>query len=255
MRLVDGRKLAECMSEEKDKEVTKYFQKRVFPRLPEMRAAKARGLFPKSEGWRNVVEHEIVEAEACDILAEELGILELTRRNVNLAASLHDVNKRREIELMRKVGSSGYAQGQADQGRFLKERGYSDEVIELAESVGGGVLLDFLVDPKASELKVREDIPIQKLIVHYVDDIVLNNNIVPLKDRIAYLLTVPAYKELNEAGRHDFNGRTAFEVQFEVSRQIEQRLARMINVDPPESLPDFIKGKIEERIKDQTNSK
>lgn len=243
------------MPEDKDKDTTRYFQKRSLAYLSQMRDAKIRGLFPKSEGWRNVVEHEIVEAEACDVLAEELHLAEEIRRNINLAASVHDINKRREIELMRKVGYLGYDRGQSDQDDFLKERGYSEEVVDLAGSVGSGSLFEFLVDSKAGELQVREDLPLSKLIVHYVDDIVLRNNIVPLKERIAYLLTVPGYNELNEAGRKDFNGKTAFEVQFEVSRQIEQRLAGLLNIDPPESLPDFIKGKIEGRIKAQINSK
>ena len=73
-----------------------------------MRVAKTTGLFPKSEGWRNVVEHELVGAEAADVLAEALSLPKPERDNLYTAAILHDAYKRREIELAREKGASGF---------------------------------------------------------------------------------------------------------------------------------------------------
>ncbi len=235
----------------KGKHQVRYWQKRSFRHLPEMRAAKAAGLFPKKEGWRNVVEHEIVEAEACDILAEAISLPQAERRQVKDAAALHDVFKRKEKELMERLGPEGYTVGQEEEGIFLKERGYGQEIIKLAHSVGHGSLLEMVEDPNDAELKVKDDIDLPTLIIHYVDDITLNNDIVPLNIRIDYLEANPRYQETNEQGRKVFAGRTYFEVQREVSRKIEAKLASMLGIEPAEKLPDWIKGKILERIEQE----
>lgn len=235
----------------KEKQQTKYWQKRSLQHLPEMRAAKAAGLFPKKEGWSNVVEHEIVEAEACDVLADALGLPSTERTQLRDAAALHDVFKRREKELMEKMGPSGYDVGQEEEAKFLKERGYSEEIIRLARSVGHSSLFPMIKDPKAPQLKVREDIDLSTLIIHYIDDITLNSDLVPLNQRIDYLEKNPRYTETNEQGRAVFAGRAYFEVQREVSRQIEERFARILGVEPPEKLPEWIKTKIAERIENE----
>lgn len=211
-----------------------------------MRAAKATGLFPKKEGWRDVVEHELVEAEACDILAEALGLPDVRRKTLRDAASLHDVEKRRERELFEQEGSEGAKRSEAEQTAFLKSRGYSEEVVKLTQSVGGYSLVSFVEDPKASPIKLRQDIDLATLIIHYADDITLVGDLVPLRERIAYVKQ--KYRVEDEESRKIFAGRLGSDVQFEVSRQIEEKLAQMLGVDPPEKLPEWIRGKIAERI-------
>ena len=93
------------MSENKDSDQqetkkTKFWTRRSLGAISQMRPNKEAGLFPKSEGWRNVVEHELVEAEAADILGEKLGLSLEERQNLRTAALLHDVFKRREIDEM-----------------------------------------------------------------------------------------------------------------------------------------------------------
>ena len=66
------------MSENKDSDQqetkkTKFWTRRSLGAISQMRPNKEAGLFPKSEGWRNVVEHELVEAEAADILPCSCG--------------------------------------------------------------------------------------------------------------------------------------------------------------------------------------
>ena len=95
-------------SKELEKAKTRYFTRKTLTYLPEMRWAKAAGLFPKKEGWRNVVEHMVVEAEAVDVLSEALGISEELRKNLVTAAVLHDVYKRKEKDIAQEKGASGF---------------------------------------------------------------------------------------------------------------------------------------------------
>lgn len=229
------------MSEQSlDKSKTKYWQRRSLHSLPEMRRNKETGLFPKSEGWRNVVEHELVEAEAADVLAEKLGLSEETRNTLRVAALLHDVHKRKEIEKARKEGPSGFDESAKEQSLWLKSLNYSREVIDLTESVGHTSFKEFIEN--------FDSIPIAKKIMHYVDDIVLNSDIVPLNIRVNALEENPRYKELNEQGRLVLGGRTYSEVQREISQKIEQEFAPKLGVENPSDIPAFIKKCIEIRI-------
>lgn len=226
----------------------RYWSGQAIKHLPEMRLAKETGLFPKKEGWRNVVEHELVEAEAADVLAEVLNLSSTDRQNVYTACSVHDLEKRRETELIRKVGPSGYELSQQEQADLLRSRGYSEEVIKLTQSVGGMFLPAMLKNSKSPKLEIKDDLSLPTMIVHYVDDITLNNDIVPLRERIDYLESNPRYKEANEQGRALFGGRTYTQVEWEVGRLLEEKLAQMLGVKPSSRLPNFIKTKIQERI-------
>lgn len=217
-----------------------YWTKRAISSLSEMRRNKKTGLFPKSEGWRNVVEHELVEAEATDILAEKLGLSNLDRKKLRTAALLHDVFKKKEKERIVQKGQAGYVESIASQLEFLRQEGYSEDVVRLTEDVGSESLKDFSEN--------FDSIPLIRKIMHYVDDITLNNEIVPLDVRIDALETNPRYKELNEQGRSVFGGKTYFEVQREISKRIEKEFAPKLGVENPSDIPAFIKKCIVVRI-------
>lgn len=85
--------------------------------------------------------------------------------------------------------------------------------------------------------------------MHYVDDITLNNDLVPLDQRIGYLEQNPKYKELNGEGRKIFNGKTYFEVQREISKRIEREFAPKLGLSDPAAIPAFVKETIVIRIK------
>ncbi len=225
-----------------------YWQKRALGHIREMRAAKLAGLFPKSEGWRNVVEHELVEFEAFDVLADAVGLSENEKRKGATAALLHDVYKRKEREAFNLRGAEGAKEADLEQAEFIRSLGYEDDIAELTELAGGYSLVHFLEDPKAEILTLKKDIPLTDLIMHYVDDITLGSEIVSLKGRVAYVKE--RYKVEDEAGREMFDGRLPSDVQYVVSRQIEERLAQIIEIEEPNTIPSWIKGKIEERIKE-----
>lgn len=223
-----------------DKKVTRFWAARVLSAISEMRHGKKTGLLPKSEGWRNVLEHELVEAEAVDVLAEKLGVSEEDRKNLRTAALLHDVFKRKEIERAREEGASSFDSSAEDQVNWIRSLGYSEDVVELVQSVAWTSLEEFSRD--------FDTIPTARKIIHYVDDITLGNDIVPLDKRIKYIEEKPEYKDHNERGKAIFDGRTYSEVQREISRKIEQEFAPKLGVSDPSTIPAFIKDCINSRI-------
>lgn len=228
------------MSEQSFDKARGYWTKRALSSLSLMRTSKKAGLFPESEGWRNVVEHELVEAEAADVLAEKLGLSEEARKTLRIAALLHDVYKRREIEKTEKEGASGFDVSAKEQSDWLRSLGYSDEVIDLTESAGHTSFKEFIDN--------FDSIPTSKKIMHYVDDITLNNDIVPLMTRINALEKNLRYKELSEQLRNVFGGRIYFEVQREISKRIEEEFAPKLGVENPSEMPAFIRECISNRI-------
>ena len=224
----------------------RYWYSRALSHLREMRVAKLAGLFPKREGWSNVVEHELVEAEAVDVLAEMLGLPGDERESLNKAASLHDVYKRKEREWFKQFGVQGAHRAEREQTEFLRDQDYDDEVIRLTQLVGGYALGYFIEDLGAAKLQLKKDLKLSELIIHYIDDVTLNSDLVTLEERAAYVKK--RYKEEDEKARELFAGRTGTKVMLEIGRQIEERLANMVGVYPPEGLPKYIKQKILERI-------
>lgn len=224
----------------------RYWYGRALSHLREMRAAKLAGLFPKKEGYRNVVGHMLVEEQGADVLAEMLGLPGDERESLDKAASLHDVYKRKEREWFKEFGVQGARKAEREQPEFLKGLGYDAETIRLTELVGGYSLEYFVEDPNAHKLELKKDLKLSEMIIHYVDDVTLNSDLVPLEERIAYVKE--RYREEDEGGRQIFAGRLYSDVAYEVSRQIEEKFARMLKVSPPSDLPKYIKQKIEERI-------
>lgn len=226
-------------SQEFQKSKVRYFTRKTLKHLPEMRMAKKTGLFPKKEGWRNVPEHMLVETEAADVLAETLGVPAHERKTLDTAAMLHDVYKRRERELALQKGVAGFDEAAASQSKFLRQQGYSDETIALTESVGHTSLVKF---------QNLSEIPLIFKIIHYVDDITLNNDLVPLDDRIDALEANPRYAGLNQEGVKIF-GKPYFTVQREISKKIEQEFAAAVNLQDHSQLPLWIRNRILERIR------
>lgn len=229
------------MREPQDKTTTEYFQRRTTSHISEMRQAKKAGLFPKREGWKNVVEHMVVEAEAADVLAEALGLSEEERKQVYKAGLLHDVYKRREKEIATQKGSQGYIESASLSSDFLRSQGYSEEIIALTQDAGSeAATIEFN--------KNFDSISTVRKIIRYVDDITKNNDLVALDERMDALDAKPNYKELNEKGRVLFGGRTYFEIQREISKKIEREFADKIGLEDPAQLPFWIRDRIFSRI-------
>lgn len=218
----------------------RFWSHRALAAMSIMRQSKETGLLPKSEGWSNVIEHELVEAEAVDVLGEKLGLSDEERQNLRTAALLHDVFKRREIEKARKEGPQSFDESAVEQVEWIRSLGYPEEIIELIESVAHTSFEKFDKD--------FNTISTARKIIHYVDDITLGNNIVSLNERIASLEANHEYRKLNERGKEVFNGKTYFEVQREISKKIEAEFAPRLGVSDPAAIPEYIKNCINDRI-------
>ncbi|OGH11072.1 MAG: hypothetical protein A3B38_02705 [Candidatus Levybacteria bacterium RIFCSPLOWO2_01_FULL_36_13] len=223
---------------------TQFWAKRAASAISVMRDQKIAGLFPKNEGWRNVVEHELVESEAVDVLGEMLGLSVADRSDLRIAALAHDIFKRKEIEGAREKGSEEFDNSVSEQSEFLRLKGYPEEIIILTQAVGHMAFNRFINDYHSLSLSEK--------IMHYIDDITLRSDLVTLEKRINYLIDNPAYNDLNERGRKIYDGKTLFEVQAEISEKIQIEFAQALDIDDPAALPLVIREKIEQRIKNSS---
>jgi hypothetical protein len=242
--------MTEEIKQTTDKEKqTAYWQKRTLQALPETRAAKAAGLFPKKEGWRNVEEHMLVAAEAADVLAELLDLPKHERNDLYKAALLHDIGKRKQKGLIDKKGEEGIEEAALWRSSFIRDRGYSEKVIQLTKMTGHRSLVRLLKNPKAEQLELKEDIDLATLILHYVDDITMNSRIVTVDERMDALESrQPPYPEAGK-GREIFN-RTYYQVQRIVAHLIEEKFVARLGIEKADEIPDLIREKINERIAD-----
>lgn len=232
------------------KDVTRYWSHRAIQGLPEMRLAKDKdlGLFPKKEGWRNVQEHELVEAEVADVLGEATGCSVKDRGDLFTAGLVHDVGKRLQIRLIKQKGDEGQLEAFRIQSQKMAEHGVSPRAVALTESVGHTSLVKFLQDPTAPDLKLRDDLDLPTLIIHYADDITRNNDLVTIDERIDALENrQPPYPEATLGG-DIFGGRTYYPVQRIVGHLVENKLAEIIGIEPSKML-EFIRSRIRERIR------
>ncbi len=227
---------------------TKYWVHQAIRELKPMRLAKEMGLFPKKEGWRNVVEHDLVETEVADVLAVAIGCPERDRKELSTAGLLHDVGKRLQINLIKQKGDQGQLEAFRIQSQEMAEHGISSRVIALTEACGHTSLIKFLQDPTAQDLKLRHDLDLPTLIIHYADDITKNTDLVTIDERIDALENrQPPYPEAT-LGRDIFGGRTYYQVQRIVGHLVENKLAEMIGI-APQQMQEFIRSQINERIK------
>ena len=148
----------------------------------------------------------------------------------------------------------------------LKSKGVSPKVIIIQKMVGHSscpdteALLKSLKRTKTGSVKQREIIA--TLIMHYVDDIVTNPNVInPGKDRNGeYALDSrcsqneanKGYTQYNKAWKKDprnQKGReTAFQMQRRVGHLVENKLAELLDVEDPLTLPTVINTRIRTNI-------
>ena len=218
--------------------------------------------------WRNVSEHCLVQTAACGELAQELGLSQESRRNLELAAMGHDWDKKYQSQGLRKINGqiasgdlSEEAGGKVKYDFFeeseehsvngMRERRIPEEIIRIASADGHPAL------PRV----MRPDCSIEEKILHYIGSITDESRIVPLDERVDNLERNERYKMMNEYGRQVAwtDGRTLYEVQRAVGHQIEQELVQMLidsgNLpsqwearlqEKPEDLPLFIVEKIQD---------
>lgn len=243
-----------------------YFAKLGFQTREALKQHKIAGLW--GTDWENVTKHCLVQVARGSELADALRLSTQIKKELMLAAQLHDVNKKDEITAARaayeKKASVWEAFEQATQHKNaqLRVAGFSDAVIRLANAAPYGSI------PEAELLLNKEELEendIAFLILHYIDDISIgddwvkpaaeedNKTINQLDRRLRPPPTSTMHAQLNEEGRIHFAGQTVWEAAYNVGRKIEERLAKMVSQEVgreinPRALPEFIDQKIKASI-------
>jgi hypothetical protein len=207
------------------------------------------GLLPKSEGWANVARHCLVEAATADTFADLLHLSDEEKKKSVKAAFLHDFYKRRSVEMM-KAEKAKIAEGlpgnvteadirSGEQSREILEKNHVDpEVISiLSNSLG----YDALKKENVAKMTTLEKI------MHYLDDITLDENLVSLKKRVD--MCRERYPQIRDDQKLlEMYGQPTYDQQYEVGSQIEKELAERVGLDDPKKLPGFLKEKLIEKI-------
>ncbi len=216
--------------------------------------------------WGNVSEHCLVEAARAREFAELLGFSQDQTRLLLESAAVHDFHKKFETLYTKQHGKVWDSFGHSDEvgETKLRQAGFSDEVIEIAGSVGHGSFLDMQEIVHRKDTLSDQDI--LRLIMHYLDDYTTGAEWTEpafqddagewrndLDKRIAKNHANKNYETLNEEGRQKFEGRLTFDMQLEVGKQIEQILAHLIEERSgqkiaPHDVPFVIDQKIRQKI-------
>lgn len=223
---------------------------------------QAQGLWKRtpegSRDWGNVSEHCLVEAARVGVMADLLQLPSDVKRDVQLAAALHDHYKKGEKEIMTAHGLSleSYDQAGEASAQVIRDAGFSEQVTELASSVGHATVIQAEALATKPELT---DYDKAWLAMHYCDDYTVNaewaapseftatgQRINDLDRRMDKNEANPRYAVMNQP---DQNGRTIYGEQRRVGHLVESRLADLISHQtgqeiPPVDLPTIIDGYI-----------
>jgi len=116
----------------------------------------------------NIVAHSLQVCRVSLLLTNHLGLPGLNRELIRAAALLHDITKTRSFQTLEDHAETG--------ARLLTELGYP----EVARIVGQHVRLD--------RYPLTSSAPTDAEIVNYSDKRVLHDRIVPLSERMGYIL-------------------------------------------------------------------
>lgn len=237
----------------------------------EMRSAlklhKAVGLWDRAlEGkrdWGNVSEHCLVEAARAEVFADLLGFPHDLKKDLKIAAALHDYFKKREKQIAREGDNTenAFAKAEAESLRLLTEAGFSKRVIYLASSTGSVESIKIETPRLLGKPQLSED-EIAYLVLHYIDDYTIGNDwVMPVEalpdgrivnafDRRMNDLDI-RYPELKAEGFTDFQRNIGHQVEGKLAKLIQKRTGREID---PKLLPELIDLKIKNRITSTTLS-
>ncbi|MDO8513852.1 MAG: hypothetical protein Q7S37_05100 [bacterium] len=244
------------------KDKTRFFSRLAVEVMGSLRLHKKEGLWDRNEknqrDWGNVSEHCLVEVARTKILSRDLGLSEDETKKLTIAAGLHDFFKKGEKSFMGQSGLTWESTelSEEESRRIMRENGFSEEIIELAHSVGHGSL------SKVEEILNRQDLTeheIAFLIMHYVDDYTIDSEwCKPAYDekndldrRIEKNETNPRYQVLNQDGVGRFmENETTFQAQHRIGKLVESRIAQLIADRLHEEIrPTALPTRIDEEIK------
>lgn len=216
------------------------------------------------DSWRNVTQHCLVQVARVGILAEWIGLSQDLIADMKMAASLHDFDKKQEIEATREAEKSGgsplsaYKTQAQNSLILLQESGFSARVIRLANSTGGHAA-QLSETKRILDKKDLSDEDLAYLICHYVDDCSVGSDWVRpniIDFRAEENKAKPAYMKISEEIGHElerhplFSGMNNHDAMALVSHTIEARLTDIIRLRTGESInPLDFPEMIDQRIR------
>jgi hypothetical protein len=213
-------------------------------------------------------------------MAKEQGLLdEGDAQDIIAAAALHDLFKSREVQLVRAAiddpnagfGQAGYDQAGEEHRERLEQIGVKKDIIALSQEAGHTAC-----PPLEHELSMTQgDLSVEllkRLILHYVDDIVTNPNIIDptittdengtklnaLDRRCLQNEKNQNYVRFNQAWTQDprnNTGETAFVMQRRVGHLVEAAIANSLGIDDPLTLPQVISDRMQQNIQQHWDAK
>ncbi len=135
-------------------------------------------------------------------------------------------------------GGDGYLKTISEDVKLLKQYGVDDNLIKLSHSN----------IPENNDLNYLKNRSIEEKIIHFVDMVISGAELVSISERYDILEKKSKNIEFSESFRDKYNGNSLFEVQREVAAIEQEEFEKTLNLQPG-TLIDFIKEKLEERIK------
>lgn len=232
-----------------------------------LRLHKKTGLWERKDGkrgWGNVSEHCLVEVARVDVLADKLNLPEDIRKDLNIAAALHDFFKKGETEIVTSEWPSwnSFEKASRESTRQMREAGFDERIIHLANSIGYG---SFVETERILNKEFFNSEDIAYLVLHYVDDYTIGSDWVNPAEKIADKQinnldrrvdkneANQRYARLNEEGKTRFSGRTTLEAQRQIGHLVEEKLASLIAENTGQTisakeLPQFVDTEIQSKI-------
>ena len=232
----------------------------------------------RSQSFRNVTEHCLVEAARAQAIASAdfLNLNTLIANDLRRAAVLHDVNKKNEIEMIRTVRAAVSQESEAERRKamwdvvereqrhtaeWMRKHSVAGAVVEIANGAGHLSLphMEFLLSRKK-----LDEYELAQLAMHFIDDVtvdaewarpaeesggVLKND---LDRRMDNNEANKNYQDLNSEGKNRW-GEMAFTRQRRVGHLVEERLIAEIERRtgtkiPPRRLAETLDQAIREKI-------
>lgn len=252
-----------------EKQKRKYFSQLTVQVRDALKFHKAAGLWQRKEGkrdWGNVSEHCLVEVARVKVFAEKLQLAEEIKRDLILAAAMHDFFKKAEKEMAvgGKLDWELYERSGEAQTDYLVEAKVKPEIISLVNSVAHSSLVDMERLLEKDKLTEEET---ARLVMHYVDDYTINDEwakpieknesgreLNDLDRRLDKAEQNPRYDQINKDGIGRFReGETAYQAQRRIGHDVEERLARLIEEKTGETinskdLPVMVDQEIKRKI-------
>lgn len=251
----------QCGGKPSPEQVYRYFSKLGLELRRAFKMHAVAGLWERTpeykRDWGNVSEHCLVEAARADVLSDLLSFSSGLKGYLRMAAAVSDYFKRREKEITR--GSSdpekAFARAEAESHQLLKEAGFSDRIIYLADSTGT-VESILKVAPDLLEKENLTDEEIAYLALHYIDDYTVGSDWVTPVEILSDGTVKNAfdkrmddldkrYPDLKASGFNDKQRNVGFQVEKRLAEIISQKIGEALD---PKQIPEMIDQEIVRRI-------